>query len=121
MGWSGTPSVSSGSPFLVTCDNVPSQRNGILYYAFAPHDTPFLGGRRCVSFASRRTPIQQSGGSATPACDGAFAFDFNAWRQSGADANLIVGRLVYAQHWYRDPGSTSNAGLSDALQFALCP
>lgn len=121
VGSSGTPSVSSGAPFLVTCANVPSQRSGVLIYSFGAADWPFLGGRRCVASPSRRTPPRQSGGSLTPACDGAFEFDFNAWRTAGADPNLLVGRLVYAQYWFRDSSASFGAGLSDGLQFSLCP
>lgn len=121
IGSSGVPSVSSGQPFLVTCSSAPSQRSGVMIYSFAPADAPFLGGRRCVAAPSRRTPVQQSGGSATPACDGAFAFDFNAWRQSGVDANLLTGRLVYAQYWFRDAAASFGAGLSNGLEFPLCP
>jgi glucose/arabinose dehydrogenase len=118
---SGTPSVSSGAPFLVTCTNVPSQRLGLMMYSFSAADWPFLGGRRCVATPVRRTPAQASGGSLFPACDGAFAFDFNAWRLTGSDSNLSVGRLVFAQYWFRDSAASFGAGLSDGLQFALCP
>lgn len=121
IGSSGIPSVSSGAPFLVTCSNVPPQRTGVMIYSFGPADWPFLGGRRCIATPSRRTPPRQSGGSLALACDGAFAFDFNAWRMAGADPNLFVGRLVFAQYWFRDSGASFGAGLSDGLQFALCP
>jgi glucose/arabinose dehydrogenase len=121
IGSSGVPSLSSGGPFLVTCSNVPSQRAGLMMYAFSAADWPFLGGRRCVATPVRRTAGQASGGSLGPACDGAFAFDFNAWRLAGLDPNLLVGRLVFAQYWFRDAAASYGAGLSDGLQFALCP
>ncbi len=121
IGSSGTPSTSAGAPFLVTCTNVPAQRTGVLLYAFAAADWPFLGGRRCIATPSRRTPPRVSTGALASACDGSFEFDFSAWRAAGADPNLLVGRLVYAQYWYRDAAASFGAGLSDALSFALCP
>ncbi len=121
IGSSGAPSSSSSTPFLVTCSNVPAQRTGLLIYAFAAADWPFLGGRRCIATPSRRTPPRISSGASATTCDGAFEFDFSAWRAGGADPNLLVGRLVFAQYWYRDAGSSFGAGLSDGLSFALCP
>lgn len=121
IGSSGSPSASSSAPFLVSCSNVPAQRTGVLLYSFAAADWPFLGGRRCIASPSRRTPPRVSSGAGASVCDGTFAFDFSAWRSSGADANLLVGRVVFAQYWYRDSAASFGAGLSDALSFALCP
>jgi hypothetical protein len=121
IGFSGVPSVASGAPFEIRCDNLVSQRTGLLLYSFEPADWPFLGGRRCVGTPVRRTPAQSTGGSPTPACDGFMSFDFNAWRQNGPDSSLLSGRLVHAQFWQRDGAASFGAGLSDALEFVLCP
>lgn len=119
---SGTPSLTASAPFVVSCSNVVNQKFGMLYYGFAEDAAPFQGGTRCVATPIRRTPLQFSAGNPPPGdCSGSFAFDFNAWMQSGADANLLVGRLVHCQYWYRDPLASFGSGLSDGGRFAICP
>jgi hypothetical protein len=54
-------------------------------------------------------------------CSGTFAFDFNTRLRSGLDPTLSIGVDVYAQFWYRDSASTGGVGMSDALQFRVCP
>jgi hypothetical protein len=36
IGFSGVPSVASGAPFEIRCDNLVSQRTGLLLYSFEP-------------------------------------------------------------------------------------
>jgi hypothetical protein len=119
---SGTPSASSSSPFLVGAQQVINNKNGILFYGFAPYNVPFQGGTLCVTGVVRRTPAQWSGGNGgADDCSGSFSYDFNARIQSGADPLLTVGEQVFAQYWYRDPASSSGSGLSDAAQFTIQP
>jgi hypothetical protein len=68
-----------------------------------------------------RTSIQNSGGS--PACGGAFSFDFNAYIASGADPALVSGQQVWSQYWSRDPGFAppDNTNLTDAVEFTIQP
>ena len=121
ISFSGLPSLLSGSPFEIRCDNLVSQRTGLLMYSYSAANAAFLGGFRCVGAPARRTPPHDTAGSLTPACDGALSFDFNAWRQSGPDSSLLSGRLVHVQFWQRDGAASFGAGLSDALVFVLCP
>ena len=118
---SGIPSASSAQPFDIVCDEVISQKSGLLFYGYDPSALPFQGGTKCVSAPTRRTPIQSSGGNQTADCSGGFTYDFNARIQSGADPMLVPGQDVYAQYWYRDPQAVGTTGLSDGLAFTIQP
>ncbi|MBK7875084.1 MAG: hypothetical protein IPJ77_04920 [Planctomycetes bacterium] len=122
IGFSGSASASSATPFLVTATNVVPHRRGFLFYGFAKDAQPFQGGTYCVLQPTRRTRGQDSLGGPAP-CTGAFSYDFNERIQSGADPFLVPGALVYAQYWYRDPADPSGfaSGLSDALCFGVAP
>lgn len=122
IGSSGTPSVSSPSPFFVTCTQVISQKQGLMFYGFQPASAPFQGGTMCVQPPTLRLAVSNSGGSPSGAdCSGVYSYDFNARTQSGADPLLVAGAVVYGQFWMRDPGSPSTTGLSNALQATVQP
>jgi hypothetical protein len=122
VGFSGAPSASSSSPFLVTASNLINQKNGLLFYGRTPSAVPFQGGTKCVADPVQRTALQSSGGSASGAdCTGTFGLDFNARIQSGVDPSLVVGAELYAQYWSRDPQSASHTSLSNALSFLIHP
>jgi len=94
----------------------------MLFFGFAPLAAAYQGGWLCVQSPMCRTPVQLSGGSpGVDDCSGAYSFDFNAHIQSGVDAALVPGALVYAQFWSRDPGASFNTNLSDALRFGIAP
>jgi hypothetical protein len=119
MGSSGTPSVTDPNPFLATASGVETTKTGLLFYGYAPLNAPFQGGSKCVAAPTKRTGLQDSGGAGL--CGGSYSYDFNARIQSGIDPGLVLGATVYSQYWYRDPGSGSTTGLSDALQFVIEP
>jgi hypothetical protein len=115
----GASPSKSGGAFAVTCDLVINQKNGLLFYGFAPLAAPFQGGTLCVASPTIRSPSQNSGGSALGAdCTGSFSFTFTTavMNQNGLD----VGETIYAQYWYRDPQSPSTTGLSNGLYFTIC-
>jgi hypothetical protein len=120
IGWTGTPSASAHQPFLIEASSAFSNQNGLLFYGFVPANLPLSGSRRCVGGRLKRTPVQSSGGS-NLACSGTYSFDFNATIQSGADPDLVPGKTVYSQYWFRNPGSATGAGTSEALQFTIEP
>ena len=124
VGFTGAASVSDPSAFDITFSNVLNNKNGLLFYGFAPAALPFLGGTLCVQPPLRRTPVINSFGNPPPDdCSGVFSFDFNAWIQGANDPLLVAGAQVSAQLWSRDvahPDGTG-IGLSDALQFGVCP
>ncbi len=118
----GTASSSSASSFPITCSNQISQRMGFLSYGFQPLATPYQGGWKCVKAPNRRTPPQNSGGTLGMSdCSGVFSFDFNAHIQSGVDAALLPGVIVYAQYWARDPAASFANNRSDAVRFGIAP
>ncbi|MCK6446432.1 MAG: VCBS repeat-containing protein [Planctomycetes bacterium] len=119
IGWTGTPSASAGSGFTITCTNVREQKSGILFYGAQPLGATFQGGHLCVKPPTKRTPPQDSVGSAP--CNATYAFDFNAFVAGGTDPNLVQGAQLYVQWWMRDPQSPSTTGLSNGLAFVLCP
>ena len=123
IGHAGEPSLTAPGPFDVTADQVLNNKNGILFYGLSGrYALPFQGGILCVKPPTRRTGVQSSGGNPPPAdCSGTFAFDFNAWMQGGQDPNLILGVQVNGQYWYRDPQSPSTTGLTDGIEFSVCP
>ncbi len=117
---SGTPSATSAAPFWITADQLVPGQFGLLFYGYAPAATPFVaGGKLCVGAPLVRLPALPTGGSG--ACGGSFAVDFNQRIQSGADAGLVPGAVVYCQGWYRDPMGGSGSVLTDARQFTIRP
>jgi hypothetical protein len=124
IGWQGVPSASSPSGFTVSVANTRNRHDGILFYgANGSNAAPWLGGTLCVRAPLHRTPLQNSGGTPLPLndCSGNFTFDFNAWTASGVDASLFAGQHVRAQYYSRDPGSSAQVNVTDALDFRLEP
>ena len=117
----GAPSASASSGFVVQTDQVEPQNLGIFFYGQSgPAAVPFQGGFLCVQPPTLRTPPTSSGGAA--ACSGAYSIDFNAYRASGADPQLVAGSTVHGQFWFRDPPEPiSGTGLSEGVTFTLCP
>lgn len=124
-GFSGTPSATSSSGFVVTASNVYNQKSGLLLYGLnGGQQAPFGGGHLCVRPPLHRTGVQSSAGSVGGNdCSGTYTFDFNAWIASGADPALSLGTTVDAQFWSRDPGfsGASAIGLSRAVHFGIWP
>lgn len=122
IGSSGTPSASSAAPFFMTCTQVISQKQGLMYYGYAPTAAPFQGGTMCVQPPTLRLLISNSGGNPSGAdCSGGYSYDFNARIQGGLDPSLVAGQAAYGQFWMRDPGSASTTGLSNALRVIVQP
>lgn len=116
----GVPSASDSNPFLVAAQQVLNNKNGLLFYGFAPAAAPFLGGTLCVQPPLRRTALQSSGGSPPPDdCSGSLTFDMRGQIQSGVDPFLLPGTAVFAQYWFRDPQAASGSGLTDGLEFTI--
>lgn len=123
--FTGTPSATSGSGFVITASDVLNQKNGLFLYGVNGGQlAPFGGGHLCVRPPLHRTGVLSSNGNtSTSDCSGAYTFDFNAWIASGIDPALIWGETVDAQFWSRDPGFTgaSAIGLTRAVHFGIWP
>lgn len=126
LSFSGTPSASAGSGFVVQVDSVINQKIGLLAYSLTgPRGVPFAGGVLCLDTPLARGVLQSSGGSVLPThdCSGSYSVDFNAHIASGSDPALQAGEFVWCQQWSRDSGFTppNNVGLSSALWFWIAP
>jgi hypothetical protein len=119
IGWTGSPSASAGSGFLITCSDTIVDRFGLMFYGYAASFAPFQGGYLCIKPPFTRTPLQNSVGS--PGCGGTYSYDFNARIFSGVDAQLIPGTNIFCRYWMRDPQSPNTTGFSNALTFTICP
>jgi hypothetical protein len=121
IGSNGFPSVTSSASFTISASNVLNQKQGLFFYGYGTQITPFQGGFKCMASPTRRTPVQNSNGSALPAnnCSGVYSLDFNAWIDSGVDPLLTSGREVDGQFWSRDPASPSTTGLTNAIRFVI--
>ena len=114
----GTPKVNSTQPFTISATRIVNNKLGVLMYGATSANTPFHGGTLCIGLPIKRTTPQNSGGSGV-GCNGTYAMDFNAWIRNGNDPQLIAGRDVYAQYYFRDVNNA--AGLSNAVTFTIGP
>jgi choice-of-anchor B domain-containing protein len=124
IGFSGTPSASSASPFTITSVQQLNNKAGVLFYGFGTTVEPFQGGTLCVKSPLTRTAVQLSGGNPPPDdCSGSYGVDFNALIQSGLDPALVAGAKVDTQYWSRDPADPTGftTALSNALDFSIQP
>jgi hypothetical protein len=122
IAFSGSPSASAGSGFLISAANVLNLKLGLLVYSHQAAAASFQGGTLWVGGSIKRTPGQNSGGSPMGSnCTGMLSLDFNARIASGVDPSLVAGSAVFAQYVYRDPQGSFGWGLSDALAFTICP
>ena len=120
MSSTGTPSASAPSGFTVTATSVEGQRQGILFWGFAPKAIQWGQTYRCVAAPLQRTGSQTSGGTSGQ-CDGTLSIDFTAWMQAHPAKAPAVGEFVYMQAWFRDPPSAKTTSFSDGLRFPICP
>ena len=119
LGATGTPSISSGQPFLVEAQGLRSQSFGLLFYGFEAVDGgPFADGRLCVQSPLRRTAVSFSGG--TGPCTGSLGFDFASIWNDPQHPGLDPGTTVTCQFWYRDTTSLGSA-VTEALSFVIEP
>jgi hypothetical protein len=114
----GTPSIAS-SNLRVQAEQVLNKKQGILFWGAVPANLSFQGSRLCVQPPITRTPVQNSGGSASGNdCTGTFSYQWTSAYMSSA--LLSPGVAVYCQYWYRDPADPYTTGLTDALEFVVC-
>ncbi|NUP97115.1 MAG: hypothetical protein HUU28_13225 [Planctomycetaceae bacterium] len=123
IGWSGEPSVSAVTPFVVTASNVINQKTGGFFFGLNGRNAnPFQGGTLCVRAPFVRTAAQSSGGSVGGSdCSGLLALDFTPYLQGALGPGFNLGETVDGQWWYRDPQSSFSLGLTDAIEFQVRP
>lgn len=127
LGW---PRVSQNSGFVVTCDDAPNNKAGLLFFSLGGRlSVPFGAGTFCVATPVVRTPVANSGGNPPTVsdCSGQFSLDLNAYAKGllgvSAPAELTqIGQRVNVQYWGRDPqGAIATTFLSDALEYFVGP
>lgn len=126
---SGWPSATAGGGFTIQATDVPNRKTGLLFYGLAgPAALPFQGATLCVAPPLLRSFVQPSGGSppAVDDCSGSYAVDLNAFAAGGLGGNphaslTLVGQIVHAQFWGREPAAPSGVFLSDALEYRVGP
>ena len=123
IGWVNEPSLSAQANFFVTCDDVTNQQPGLWFHGPGPQSTPFLGGTLCVTPPFTRGPVVMSGGSPPGTVDCSGSLSWLIPKQWMANHGWTVGTTVHGQWWFRDPTHPDGTGigLSDAIQFTVCP
>lgn len=121
--FSGTPSLTSPSPFELTLPSAPTNAFGLLFYSSAaPARIAGPFGDLCAGPPYIRLGVLSAGGNPQQGpCNGTFSLDFNAFLQGGLPHGLSAGDSIIAQFWYRDSGSTTGAAWSNAVAVPICP
>jgi len=116
----GMPRSVGGGRFQVLAHDVRNTQSGLLFWGRSAAATPFQGGIQCVGVPIARTPALDSGGSPSgDDCSGSYAF---TWTVAYiAQKHLQIGDTIFCQYWSRDPGAVAGSGLTNALEFTLCP
>jgi hypothetical protein len=128
--FTGSPSASATSGFVVTATNMLNNKSCLLFYGTTGQaGTPFQNGTLCVNGPVKRTPGTTSGGNPPPNdCSGAPAIDMNQFAHGGLGGSplpalLVAGTVVDCQWWGRDPGfaAPNNTQLSNGLEYTVHP
>ncbi len=127
---SGWPRASQNSGFVVTCDDAPNNKAGLMFFSLGGRlAVPFGAGTFCVATPVVRTPVANSGGNPPTVddCSGQFQLDMNSYADGllgvTAPAALSqIGQRVNVQYWGRDPqGALATTFMSNALEYFVGP
>jgi hypothetical protein len=130
IAFTGTPSASATSGFVVRATSVLNNKSGLCFYSLGgAASSAFQGGVLCVASPIKRTTPLHSGGNAPPNdCSGVYQIDMNAFAHGllgGAPLPglKVAGNEVCCQFWGRDPGfaAPNNTTLSNALRYRVLP
>ena len=121
IGSSGLPSLTAPAGFTVTGSNLQAGMNGLLFFGTTgQNNAPFFGGTLCVAGTLYRLPVKNAGGA--PTCGGSMSYtlaDFLAHPSGGPQVTL--GATANCQVWFRDPPAAQTVGLTNGLEFLVCP
>ncbi len=123
----GAPSASNAQPFVVQVSGMDAGRSTVMFIG-ANGSTGIPWSSTSSSSVCVRAPIQRaafgnSGGTAG-ACDGAFAFDLNAYLVTNpviGGTPVIAGASLNVQAWFRDGSAPRGSNLSNAMELLVGP
>jgi len=115
----GSPTLTGADNFAVVASDVTSGGHGAVFWGLAPDSLPFMGGTNCVAPPQARLNVQPTGGPFPFDCSGVMTTPITQARmlQNGWG----VGTTVYAQAYFRDPEDAFGIGLTDGIEFTICP
>jgi hypothetical protein len=122
----GSPSATGASAFTLSITGLEGQKPGLLFYGVSgPKLAPWgaTSSYLCVDAPTQRT--QFSFPSGTPdVCNGVYLLDWNAYVAGHPGALGLPfnpSDQVWAQGWFRDPPSSKQTSLTNALSFSMEP
>ncbi len=121
MSASGTPNLGAPSGFTITAGQLRPNSFGLMFFTLSgTTDVPFQDGHLCVKSPFYRLPVKNSGGSGS--CSGSLSYSLAEILAHPAGGPLVhAGSRLDVQTWFRDPQSASATGLSDGIDFYVCP
>ncbi len=121
MGSSGTASLANPAGFAATASQIETGQNGLLFFGTTGQNSaPFFGGTLCVSGTLYRLAVKNAGGAS--ACSGSYSYTLAEFLAEPSGGPLLVaGAVVDCQVWFRDPPAAQTVGLSNGLEFTVCP
>ena len=120
----GTPSIAWPNAFKLQAKNLETMQNTLLFFGLSgPSSQPFFGGTLCVNPPLFRLGLTNSGGTGMPPfCSGAVSYNLGVLLNHPTGGPLISsGTVINAQVWFRDPQAAFTVGITNGLQFAVCP
>ncbi len=121
MNSGGTPSLANPGSFTASGLSLEADKSGLMFFGTTGQaSTPFFGGTLCVNAPLHRMSAKNSGGGA--ACSGQIGYTLSEMlAQPSGGALLLSGTTVDTQVWFRDPSAAQTVGLTNALEFTVCP
>ena len=110
----GSPSILDNQ-LTLRGEQLPAGTPAILFYGTTQLQAPLGGGVRCVGGRLYRFPL----GHASAA--GSYVHPIDLTLPPSPGGRIQPGSIWNFQLWYRDPGASSTANLSDAVEIAFTP